>query len=502
MKLTIANFLKRNHLLLNVIGVYLLASIIIFPLFRYVLNPDGVSYINVAKKYLSGNFQLAINGYWSPLFSWLLIPFLALKVDGLLATKLLSIITGVFLLLGVNRLLVNQKIRDIWRAWALFTIIPLLLMFTFTVVTPDLLLCVMLINYLNSLLDKNFVKYKDQAITVGWFGALAYLAKSYALIFFLVHFSFSVALFYRRYKLITKKRFILSQWLIGIFIFVLISGTWTILISKKYHHLTFSTAAKFNQQKTAKEVDPNPNNITGLIEPADKFSTSYWDDPSNIQLTTQTNKISVENITYRLKLIFQNIIKTIVFYNYLSIFTIAIILISIFIYSRKIYIRKHIILLMLLLYPIWYWPILIEERYLWTVFVLVIVLSAGLLDYWQSHNKLSKLVIFITAFIVFISFQYLPWETRHMKKPGNELVLLSSEIKSNGTNRERVASIGNYPDSLSLAYYSNKIYLGELGLGLSNEQLNKLIIAHKIDYLWIWRETNNQTPGLIINKVR
>ena len=351
MKLLLINFLKRNHLLLNVIGIYLLTSIIIFPLFRYVLNPDGISYINIAKKYLSGNFQLAVNGYWSPLFSWILVPLLALKIDALLATKILSVIIGIFLLIGVNRLLISQKIRDIWRAWALFTIIPLLLMFTFIVITSDLLLCTILIYYLNSLLDKNFTKYKDQAVTVGWYGALAFLAKSYTLIFFLVHFTVSVYLFYRRYKLKTKKRFILSQWLMAVFIFIVISGIWSVIISKKYQRLTFSMAAGFNQQLTAKNVNIYPNNITGLIEPADRLSTSYWNDPSNIQLTKQSNMLLGEKIIYRLKLVYRNFVKTIVIYNSLSIFAIAIILISLFVFYRRIYIRKHIILLMVLLYP-------------------------------------------------------------------------------------------------------------------------------------------------------
>lgn len=496
MKLAFINFLKRNHLLLNVIAVYLLASILLFPLFRLVLNPDGISYINIAKKYLSGNFQLAVNGYWSPLYSWLLVPFLALKIDALLATKILSVIVGVFLILGVNRLLINQKIRDAWRAWALFTLIPLILMFTFIVITPDLLLCVMLINYLNSLLDKDFVRYRDQAITVGWYGSLAYLTKAYALVFFIIHFTISVWLLYRRYRLKTKKRFILSQWLIGIFIFVVIAGSWSIIISKKYHRLAFSTAAEFNWQLSAKGINIYPNNIIGLIEPVDKLSISYWDDPSNIQLTKHESEFSIENFIYRFKLTFHNFIKTITFYNTLSLFTITIIVISIFIY-RKIYLRKHIILLMVLIYPLFYLPIIIEERHLWSVFILTIVLAAGLLDYWQSHNKLSKLVIFIVAIVAFISFQYLPWEVRHMKKTGNELILLSNKINTNKSIRQRVASVGNYPDSLLLAYYSDQTYLGELGLNLSSKQLAQQLVKFRVDDLWIWNRNK-----LTIKKIR
>jgi len=516
MKDSFLNFLKRNHLLLNVIGVYLLTLIIIFPLFRFVLNPDGISYINIAKKYLSGNVNFAVNGYWSPLFSWLLLPFLALNIEALLATKILSIIIGIFLLIAVNKLLISQKITDIWRAWALFTLIPLLVMFTLIVVTPDLLLCVMLINYLNSLLDKTFTKYRDQALTVGWFGALAYLTKAYALLFFLVHFTVSIWIIYRRYKLATRKRFILSQWLIGMFIFIVISGSWSFIISKKYHRLTFSTAGEFNRQLSAKGVITYPKHIVGLIEPLDKLSTSYWDDPSNIQLVNPSKHISIADVLYRLKLIYHNFLKILGFINSLSIFALTIIIFSIFIYSRRIYIRKHIMLFMVLIYPLFYLLIITEERHLWSMFVLILVLAAGLLNYWQHHNKLSKLLILFTGFIVFISFQYLPWMVRHMKKPGNELVILSQQLNKLDINKKRIASLGNNPDSLYLAYYSNNIYLGELGLNFTKNEIIKEINNLKINYLWIWEDAINifnfsdkyqvvfniKTPRLIIYKVQ
>jgi hypothetical protein len=39
---------------------------------RYSINGDGVSYLDVGDTYFRGNWAAAINGYWSPLYSWLL----------------------------------------------------------------------------------------------------------------------------------------------------------------------------------------------------------------------------------------------------------------------------------------------------------------------------------------------------------------------------------------------------------------------------------------------
>jgi hypothetical protein len=39
---------------------------------RHAIEPDGVSYLDVADRYLSADWRGAINAYWSPLYSWLL----------------------------------------------------------------------------------------------------------------------------------------------------------------------------------------------------------------------------------------------------------------------------------------------------------------------------------------------------------------------------------------------------------------------------------------------
>ncbi len=40
--------------------------------YRYVMGSDGISYLDMGDAYLRGDWQMAINGYWSPLYSWLL----------------------------------------------------------------------------------------------------------------------------------------------------------------------------------------------------------------------------------------------------------------------------------------------------------------------------------------------------------------------------------------------------------------------------------------------
>src|ERR1700730_18642675 len=40
--------------------------------YRFYIEPDGVNYLDIASAYQRGDWSAAVNGYWSPLFSWLL----------------------------------------------------------------------------------------------------------------------------------------------------------------------------------------------------------------------------------------------------------------------------------------------------------------------------------------------------------------------------------------------------------------------------------------------
>ncbi len=48
--------------------------------YRYQIEADGVSYLDMANAYFRGDWKMAINGYWSPLYSWLLgLPLFVFK---------------------------------------------------------------------------------------------------------------------------------------------------------------------------------------------------------------------------------------------------------------------------------------------------------------------------------------------------------------------------------------------------------------------------------------
>src|SRR5947209_581540 len=60
---------------------------------RFYISGDGNSYLDIASAYLRGDFANAINGYWSPLYSWLIAAILGLfKPSGYWETTILHLL--------------------------------------------------------------------------------------------------------------------------------------------------------------------------------------------------------------------------------------------------------------------------------------------------------------------------------------------------------------------------------------------------------------------------
>src|SRR5215813_9099986 len=109
-----------------------------FPLSGQI-NPDGVAYLRIAGYYLSGDLGKAVSGYWSPLYSWLLVPWLAAGVPGLLATKLLGALLAPCWLVGVVCLGRRYLESGVMRASLVVAAAMSVLGWSMEIITPDLL---------------------------------------------------------------------------------------------------------------------------------------------------------------------------------------------------------------------------------------------------------------------------------------------------------------------------------------------------------------------------
>jgi 4-amino-4-deoxy-L-arabinose transferase-like glycosyltransferase len=82
-------------LLIAALVIWAAESLWVMPYALRDINFDALSYIGIARHAARGDFYGSINGYWSPLISWILALGTKLIADPLLAARLLSVTTFV-----------------------------------------------------------------------------------------------------------------------------------------------------------------------------------------------------------------------------------------------------------------------------------------------------------------------------------------------------------------------------------------------------------------------
>jgi hypothetical protein len=226
---------------------------------RFLVDVDGVSYLDVAGNYLHGDWHAAANAYWSPLYSWLLaLPLSFLHSSLYWESTLLHLVNFAVLLASYaafefflrelvhSPLLLAAKVETTVslpeRAWRILGLAVFLFsslsMANYNGSTPDLCVTFAVWAAAGLLL-------RIQSARAGWgtyacFGltlGIGYLAK--AAMFPLAFIFLGVALFATPAP--TKARLKLIA---AIFAFAIIAGPWVAVLSLSKGRLTFGDSGK------------------------------------------------------------------------------------------------------------------------------------------------------------------------------------------------------------------------------------------------------------------
>ena len=207
--------------------------------YQYGVNTGTIAFFTIAQKYIRGDFGNALVGGFTPLPSWLLIPFLKLGLAPVLAMRILNLIIGVVILIGVRELSYQFEMTEKIRKIIIFAAVPIVLHFTLTEHIPDLLIVSALVWYLNVIFNTDYPDSAYKGILCGTIGAFGYLGKAFMFPFFISHFLLLNILHYFRTKEKWKK--VLRNAILGYIAFFIISGPWIIVLSNKYNKITFDT---------------------------------------------------------------------------------------------------------------------------------------------------------------------------------------------------------------------------------------------------------------------
>lgn len=479
-------FQKFEFKLATVLILYILIGIFMLKFYQYQINEDAIAYIKIAKTYLISDWYGAVESYHSPMISWLLIPFLLFgdkPAYALYSTKILSLIVGFFTIIGIGLLSARFDLNDKLRSTVLILLIPILLYFAYSIITPDLLLVCFLVYYFYFIFDPEYQNKLSSPIFCGILGAMAYLTKSYAFPFIIAHFLIFNIFHYLRGK--TNWKSPLRNLLVGFTVFFIISSLWIGMISSKEGRLTFGTSGDFNHD---------------LVGPGAKgWVTPYLGEiPADVKKWSPFESWS--NFKHQLVLIWKNslqIISIITSFSYFSILIIISYLLLLIKPLKQIFKRDKILfpLATIVIYAGGFTPVLVEERYLWVLYVLLLLMGAYLITLLFKNEFLtSNKKIILTLFFA-ISFVILPVNfLAHNINTDRDVYLLSESV-NDIPDHSKIASNYDHVKSIYLSYYLDGEYMGQTKHSLNQKELIAILKTYGVDYYLVWEDDNFNSSG-------
>lgn len=227
----------------------------------------------------------------------------------------------------------------------------------------------------------------------------------------------------------------------------------------------------------------------GLLDPPNNTAVSVWEDVSTIKLKSWSIVESVDSLKHQVKIMLINVIETInIFMNYSFLSLVIITAAGIYLIKRRKRLLADNIFILLVSSIIMisgYTVLLIEERYIWLCYILIMVIGAKLLDLIFQYYRWNKMIKVGIAFIFMASFLIMPLDwLYHNRHTGEYIYNVKNKLSRLHISR-RIASDKEWHNSLYLSFYNDWKYYGEKGMlcdpEFENELKNKMI-----DYLLIW----------------
>jgi hypothetical protein len=498
------------------------SAIILFSGHYEIYSADSTMYLDIAEKYLRGNFAAAVNAYWGPMFSWLLIPFLYFGASKVSAINALNLIAGLFTIFGVWLLSFRFEISDKIRSAILISLFPIILYIS-TIELHDFLLLCFLVYYLGIILDNVYPTRTYNGILCGILGAGAYFTKSYAFPFFISHFIFMNIFHFIRCATEQEKRNVLRNVIAGMVIFSVISGAWITVISIKYNRFTISNMGSANFSAMAPGLPDkgyelsNPMFHDGFFPPSNKTAFSAWEDPTYV-----VSKLSYWNpvesplyLKHFLKNISKNVIECIRIFGSYSRLSFAIIIAYILLLLVQPFNKEKFrgdmlySFFTLLLFTGGYMPFHLELRYLWIDNILLLLMGGYVLTMLFQHaffksNMRKNILIFFFA----MSFMLTPIKSfvqaahDNINREMYDLALIiKNKYKIQGniaSNREweSVPIHDSWHKTFRLAYHLNSRYYGQAKQDISDTDLENELKRHNIEYYFFWGEPHKKSHML------
>lgn len=386
--------------------LYILGAIVLFPWYRYVTgSADLFQYLEIARFYSEGQWQSAVNPYWSPMISWLMTPFFSAGVDGLIAWKILQVMIGLGVLwLACEMVPADHRLNSFYRIALTF------LVFSFAIesASPDLLMLGFYLLLLR-LFNRN-----AHPFWLGLIGAMLYFTKSFGFYFFLLTLP---ALYFFRGKIHPdSNRSWLQPTALSLFGFMITAAPWIAIMSHHEGKFTISTSGRYNLTLMSPENHPDvlgniehPIQQVNYLQLPETSAFSVWSRP-DLSFQNPWSPISSGNDLWHLFKTFSAHLLSLAFFHF--IIDPGLILLFLILYlllknknGLTQFLRSNYpALIMVISITGLYALILLMHRYVWINDIMILIWIPGLLVLTGWNLRMKSILTAITLFLVILSF--------------------------------------------------------------------------------------------------
>lgn len=221
-------------------------------------NIDGLSMMSIARQYAEGDLADAVNGYWSPLVSWLMAPVIAAGAGLTTAFMVVNVATVVAVLV-VTAVLVLVHTRNGWTTAWVNAASGALLVANVTRQTPDLLVVLWFVLFVGALVvadrawDGPRRAMVRGGLLLGAVCAFGYFAKLYTVPVTLLVVALWLALRWARRGAPRRRRQLVLPG-VAAGTLVLLAAPWVVALSVQYGGPTLGSSFGVN---IAKKFDPS-----------------------------------------------------------------------------------------------------------------------------------------------------------------------------------------------------------------------------------------------------
>lgn len=459
--------------------IFLIAVAVVYPEYRYHINPDGTSYLTLAQKYTEGQWFDAISGHWAPLYVWMLALLELLRLTPLMSVAVANIASGILLLWALDRLGVRVGLSRQRRVLLLSIAALYCIYFVVAVVTPDPLTCALLTWYLALVAEGRYLNETRQACMIGLVAGIAYLAKPYAFYFVLLHLTLATLLRIAPDWPRARQAALRVACVYGVM--ALVALPWIACISWKYGRLTTSTAADFSFRVMGPKWHDPYLVYVGLAPPPNGSAVSYWEDPARLNVPRWSPLESWNNFSYFMGVIVNNVRDVVRWSVGLSLLALPVLGFGIWQFLRKGRDPSiGLLILTILVYPTGYCLQHIDDRYLWPIALWILVLAVRLLPGVRHAG--------LIAFVVAASFVPYPLFRLQASPRGDKEHELGRLLRDEYSMRGNVASSSRWVQSLHVCFYAGVRYYGVPATG-NPAQIREELHRNGIQYLLVWPGT-------------